>query len=171
MYVKDDKTFLIIQINQDAEINAFQFARFLNGLTYFYHEFCIEAGCEKDEELYLKIKVQSKGKVALYALTGAGLLGLSSIILLSDNPTFKLHLKAGVGEIEIEAKTDGLLKSLTNFFDANQERKENAIEFIESSEYMKATRKMQLDSIENIRSKQEERSLEEKETKKKRKKK
>lgn len=129
---------MVIQIKQDESINAFAFSKFLNSLTYFYHEICLEKGIEIDEELYIKIKVQSKGKLALKAFAVVGIVGLATIFALSDNPEIKIDLgKYGT----FDAKGDGFLKSWSNFLDAKQKRKENMIEFQASMDSLKASTK------------------------------
>ena len=107
---------------------------FLNCLTYFYNEFCFENGVELDEELYIKIKLQSKGKLALQALAFVGIIGLSGLLILSNNPEIKIE----VGGQKLEGKSDGFLNSLSDFLDKKQERKKNYAIFLDSINALKA---------------------------------
>jgi hypothetical protein len=163
LYIKDDHIYLSIKIDQDEEINAFEFQRFLESLTYLYKELCIDNGIKENEELYIKIKVQSKGGVflkglgvvALFSLAGIlslssnsqvienlekvgkpmGLLTLAAIVALSDNNKIKIELgKWG----KIEGHSDGFLKSLGNFLDGSQKRKIELTKFTDSVEKLKA---------------------------------
>jgi hypothetical protein len=163
LYRKDDNIYLAIKIDQDEEINAFEFQRFLESLTYLYKEFCIDNGIEDNEELYIKIKVQSKGGVflkgigiaALFSIAGilalstntevidnltkigstTGLLSLAAIIALSDNSKIKIELgKWG----KVEGHSAGLLNSISNFLDKSQKRKIEMMKFTESVKKLKA---------------------------------
>jgi hypothetical protein len=119
IYIKEDKMHLVIKVNQDEDINAFDLKDFLSSITFFYKEFCFEEGIDI-EDLTIKIKLQSKGKLALKASVYGGVFGIASLILLSNNNQFK----AGVGEQSISFTTgDGLLKSVSDFLDRNQQRK------------------------------------------------
>ncbi|MCK3682796.1 hypothetical protein [Maribellus sp. YY47] len=142
LFMIGDTSYMVIQIRQDENINAFAFSKFLDSLTYFYTEICEEHGIEYNEELYIKIKVQSKGKVALAAVALLGLLGISTIFALSDDPRIKLDLgRYGT----LEAEGDGLLQSWTNFLNAKQERQQKMIEFQASMDSIKAATHNDLD--------------------------
>jgi len=138
LYVKEEKTYLIIQINQDEDINAFVLNRFLASLTYFYNEFCIENNVEPNEELSIKIKLQSKGRVALIAASIVGVVGISTLLLLSDNTELKADLK----QMKVEGKSDGLLNSISNFLDRNQERRMRYEVFQDSLNRLKVQHKV-----------------------------
>ncbi|WP_142785007.1 hypothetical protein [Changchengzhania lutea] len=119
IYIKEDKMHLVIKVNQDEDINAFDLKDFLSSITFFYKEFCAEEGIDV-EDLTIKIKLQSKGKLALKAAVYGGVFGIASLILLSNDNEFK----AEVAGQKIEFKTgDGLLKSISDFKDASQKRK------------------------------------------------
>ena len=136
LYIKKEHAYFTLKINQDEDINAFVLNRFLTGLTYFYQEYCSESGLAVDEELMIKIKLQSRGKVAMRALGIAGLLGVATMVALSNNNEVKVDLK----NMKVEGKSDGLLKSLTDFLDKKQERKIRYEEFKDSMENLKAMR-------------------------------
>lgn len=146
LYIKNEHIYLTIKIDQDEEINAFELQRFLEGLTYLYKELCIDHGVEENEELYIKIKVQSKGGMFLKALGYGALISIAGIIALSDNSKVKIEL-GNWGKLEGESV--GFLKSWTNFLDANevrdehkaeaaQKRKMELLKFTESIEKLKA---------------------------------
>lgn len=136
IFIKDEKIYLVLKIDQDEEINAFAFNRFLESITYFYKEFCLENGEDENEDLTLKIKVQSKGKLALKGIALGGIIGLGGIIALSNNSELKVNLK----EFKIEGKSDGPLKSLSDFLDRKQERRMKWEMFIDSMDEVKAKR-------------------------------
>ena len=141
LYIKEERIYLVIQINQDEDINAFVLNRFLNCLTYFYNEFCEENGIEKNEDLAIKIKLQSKGKMALSAFALAGVVGISSLLLLSNNTEVKADLK----EMKVEGKSDGLLQSISDFLDRKQQRKIEYEIFKDSIQKLKVSH--QIDSV------------------------
>lgn len=143
IFSKGESTYLVIQIEQDEEINAFELNRFLSSLTYLYEEFCTEAGAEANEDLTIKIKLQSKGSMALKAFIAAGLIGIATIMALSNNSEIKIDLK----NLTVEGHSGGLLKSLSDFQDAKQKRHIQLIQFQDSLEKLRAVRKS--DSLAN----------------------
>ncbi|WP_342645032.1 hypothetical protein [Mucilaginibacter sp. CSA2-8R] len=136
VYIKEGRMYLTIQINQDDDINAFAFAEFLSGLTYFYKEFCKENGDEDNEDLFLKIKVQSRGKMFLKALAITGGIGLAGLIIMSSNHEVKVKLLKDI--VEVEGKSTGFLESYTKFLDASQERQFRQERFEDSMARLKA---------------------------------
>jgi restriction system protein len=143
LFIKDDRGYLVIQVKKDESINAFDLKEFLDNATYFYQEFSREFGAEYDEsvneDLSIKIQLQSKGKMALSALTIVGLLGIGTIIALSNNSELELDLKS----MKLKSKSgDGLTKSITEFLDAKEERRERAIRFDDSIKRLNATRNL-----------------------------
>jgi restriction system protein len=136
LYIKNDHAYLTLKVNQDEDINAFVLSRFLNDLTYFYQEFCLETGQEIDEDLVIKIKLQSKGKLALKAFCVAGVVGIAGLVALSSDSEVKLE----IGKVKVEGKSKGFLKSLTDFLDAKQERAERYERFQDSMKELKAMR-------------------------------
>ncbi|MBO3100256.1 MULTISPECIES: hypothetical protein [Gelidibacter] len=133
IFIKEDKIYLVIKVNQDEDINAFDLSTFLSGITYFYKEFSKEEGSES-EDLTIKIKLQSKGRTVLKGLAYTGVLGIAGLVLLSNNGEFK----ATIGEDEFSFKTDGLLNSMSDFLDKKQERKIKYEEFQQSIQNLKA---------------------------------
>lgn len=136
LYIKEDKIYLTIKVNQEEDINAFAFRDFLDGLTYFYTEFTKEKGSEADQEFYIKIKVQSKGKVVLKALSTIGVMGIAGLLALSKNAEFSASLKNGDFDMSFNTG-DGFFEGLTNFLDANEERRQNAIRFNKAQEVLR----------------------------------
>jgi len=163
LYIKDKQIYLSIKIDQDEEINAFELQRFLEGLTYLYKEYCRDYGIQDNEDLFIKIKVQSKGGVflkgigiaALVSIAGiihlasdpevikalaeiegtTGLLTIAAVLALSDSTKVKIELgKLG----KVEGQSAGLLKSLSNFLDSSQKRKIELMKFTQSIEKLKA---------------------------------
>lgn len=146
LYVRNDHAYFTIKIDQDEDINAFVLSRFLDGLTYFYTEFCKESGIEVNEDFTIKIKLQSKGSVALKAAVIGGVVGIAGLIVLSSNMDVKLN----IGNVKVEGKSDGFLKSLSNFLDANQERKIRLQKFVDSTKQLQAKRYD--DSLDHVNS-------------------
>lgn len=135
IYIKEEKMHLVIKVNQDEDINAFDLNDFLTGVTYFYKEFCEEEGIKDDRDLIIKIKLQSKGKLALQASVFVAVMGIAGLIAVSNSPEFKVEIE---GRGSMEFKSDGLLKSYSDFLDAEQERKIQMIKFMDSINNLKA---------------------------------
>lgn len=154
VYIKEDKVYLSIKIDQDEDINAFDLSRFLESLTYFYTEFAKENGEDVNEDLFIKIRVQSKGKILLRALSVAGVLGIAGMIALSNNNELKLE----IGDIRLQGKNEGFLKSISDFQDASEKRRQEKEMFIDSMKNLKAKTIESQDSIlkEKISKKVEE---------------
>lgn len=133
IYVKEDKMHLIINIDQDQDINAFDLNDFLSTITYFYKEFSEEEN-GPIEDLTIKIKLQSKGKMALKGVVKGGILGIALLVLLSDNNEFK----AEIGNNKFSFESDGLISTISEFLDENQERKMQYRIFQDSMESLKA---------------------------------
>ena len=89
LFIKDDHACLVIQIDQDEEINAFELNRFLSELVYFYQQFCFENNIPINEDLTIKIKLQSRGKMFLKASAYAGIIGIAGMLTLSNNTKIK----------------------------------------------------------------------------------
>lgn len=125
LFKKGDRTYLTISVNKDEDINAFYFRDFLDSLTFFYTEICKEFDSDNfdpenvENALFIKIKVQSRGKVALIALSTLGALGLSLIALLAKDPELKLEIG---NQIKLDASSGGFLPAISDFLDRNQER-------------------------------------------------
>src|SRR5690606_29380388 len=107
IYIKEDKIYLVIKVNQDEDINAFDLSDFLSGITYFYKEFSKDED-NPSEDLTIKIKLQSKGTTILKAAVYSGILGIAGLVILSNNSEFQARL----GEDSFSFKTDGLLHSV-----------------------------------------------------------
>lgn len=147
LFIKDGSAHLVIKIDQDQEINAFDFSTFLDCLTFFYNEFCTENGIEPNQNLFLKIRVQSKGKLALKAFAISGILGVATIFALSNDPKIKLELKK-YGTFE--GSGEGALKSISDFLDRREIRKQKMILFQDSLDQIKARRNLQPDLNHNV---------------------
>ncbi|WP_143961341.1 hypothetical protein [Litoribacter populi] len=139
LFIKGEKAYLSISVNQDEDINAFELSKLLNSLTYFYREFCLEFDSENfSEELYIKIKVQSKGRFVLKAISTVGLLGLGVLFALSHNPELRIQLGSS---IYFEGKSGGgFLKSLDEFLENSHRRKTEYQILLDSIEANKAKR-------------------------------
>jgi restriction system protein len=138
VFVKENKAYLMISIGQDEAINAFEFNRFLSGLTYFYTEFCKEEGIEPNEDLDIKIKVQSKGKVLLYGAAIAGIVGLFGLMSLPKGAGIEAKIEKDKSGSLALTSGEGLLEAISKFMDKNEERRQNAIKFNLSVERLKA---------------------------------
>lgn len=133
LYIKEGKIFLTIKIDQDEDINAFELNRFLESLTYFYKEFSKEYGIEDNEDLYIKIKLQSPGKIALKAVKNAAIIGIVGVMLLSNSNKTEI----GFLGAELKNESDGFLASISDFLDRNQQREIEYIKFQDSIERLK----------------------------------
>lgn len=131
MFIRNDKMRLVISINQNEDINAFALRDFLDSLTFFYKEFCQELGIENNEELYIKIKLQSKGKTVLIGAAAAAIVGVSLILSLSKDATFKGKILNQEYEF---SSGEGILNALSNYLNEEQERKIQMIKFLKSQE-------------------------------------
>lgn len=134
LYIKENRMYLTIQVDQHEDINAFDLQRFLEGLTYFYKEFCKEYGIEDNEDLFIKIKVQSWGKVALRASVYGAILGLAGLIILSNHNTIELSI---LGQ-HLKATNDGFLESVSDFKDRDAERQMKFMKLQDSIKNLKA---------------------------------
>lgn len=131
MFIRENQMRLVINVNQDEDINAFALKEFLDGLTYFYKEFCEELDIENNEELYIKIKLQSKGKTVLIGAAAAAIVGVSIILSLSKDTTFRGRILNQ--DFEFTSGV-GLLNTYSQFLDDKQERQIRMIKFLKSQE-------------------------------------
>lgn len=131
MFIRENKMRLVISINQNEDINAFALRDFLDSLTYFYKEFCQELGIEDNEELYIKIKLQSKGKTVLIGSAAAAIVGVSLILSLSKDASFKGKILNQEYEF---SSGEGLISTYSNYLNEEQERKIQMIKFLKSQE-------------------------------------
>ncbi|HET6255147.1 MAG TPA: hypothetical protein VFE32_13795 [Puia sp.] len=138
LFLKNRHACLVIQIDQHEEINAFELNRFLTQLTYFYQQFCVESGVLANEDLTIKIKLQSRGKMLLKASVIAGVIGLAGMVTLSNNSKVKVDIEKKT----VEGSSDGLLKSISDFLDRSEERRERRKIFDDSIANLKAHRDM-----------------------------
>ncbi|WP_282030575.1 hypothetical protein [Winogradskyella eximia] len=134
IFIKEDKIHLVIKVNQDEDINAFDLSTFLSSVTYFYKEFTLEEESINSEDLTIKIKLQSRGKTVLKGAMYSGILGIAGLVLLSNNSEFKGNL----GSNNFSFKTDGLLHSVSDFLDKQQERQIRYEAFQDSIKNLKA---------------------------------
>ncbi|WP_398453293.1 hypothetical protein AB3466_17735 [Sphingobacterium thalpophilum] len=105
VFIKDEMTYGTFYINQDENINAFELKRFLDAITTLYTELCKENGYDVDEELYIKIKVQSKGSAILI---GGCVGAITAIIVYLGLFSNNLELKAKAASVlDIDIKYDG----------------------------------------------------------------
>lgn len=134
IYIKEDKVYLSLKVNQDEEINAFQLSRFLDSLTFFYKEFCDEFDEEFDENLFIKIKLQSKGKMLFNGACKVAGIALLGMLVMSKGANFEADLFI----FKLKASTgDGFLKTLSDFKDSNAERKQKYANLVESKQELK----------------------------------
>jgi hypothetical protein len=129
---------LVISIKQDEDINAVDLNNFLSSMIFFYKDINSVYNIDASDDLYIKIKVQSKGKIALKATQIMGVLGLATIFALSNNPQIKLQL---TDTIKFEGSSDGLLQSWSDFLNEKLERKKKYLQFLDSTEKLKASAK------------------------------
>lgn len=148
-FVKDDTYYstLCIDLNEEEELNAFDLYRYLEALTTLYEDYCHRNNIPYNEDLFLKIKVQSPGNliwkikdVVDYAGTKAGKIGKSlaiaglgaiaggftTIIMMSivgSDPNLEME-KNSDGTYKISAGIKGnLFENIENAKDRQQARK------------------------------------------------
>ena len=146
-FLKDDQYFstLCIDLNEDQDLNAFELFRYLEALTKLYEDVCISNGIEYNEELYLKIKVQSPGNLILkvknsakttggkvaIAVSGTliiGFLGMVALSVSGSDPKVELSQKAD-GSIDFTAGVKGnIFDNIQNAKDREQKRESKRIE-------------------------------------------
>jgi hypothetical protein len=134
LFIKGERIYFTIKINQDEDINAFDLNRFLNSLTYFYKEFCVENDVPENEELFIKIRVQSRGKMALSALGVVGIIGIAGLLALSNNTELEME----IGGNKVKGRSDGFFKSYSDFLDRDQRRQIEFEKFQDSMKKLKA---------------------------------
>lgn len=137
MFIRGNFMKLVINIKQDEDINAYQLNRFLTSITYFYDELCDELGIDRNEELYIKIKLQSPGFADFKGYAIKALTGVAVLIALSRNAEFKGNISKAEG-LNFEFNSgDSFLKTIldsySDFLDKDVERKIKLHEMIESS--------------------------------------
>jgi|GEM_PF-2931119 len=108
-FVKEDFYYssLFVDLNEDDELNAFDLQRYLESITKLYTHFCIANGIDENEELFLKIKIQSQGSNIWKWMKNAGSFGIAGIIgmaIVGSDPTLKIN-----GEDGFEASLKGNL--------------------------------------------------------------
>lgn len=147
VFIKDEKIYISIRINQDHDINAFALKDFLDCLTFFYKEFCADQGIDvHDDGLFIKIKVQSKGGAILKtSLITAGTFIAGLIMFTASDPNIKVKLE---NKFELEVSSKGsILDNISKFFDNNQERKHKEILFRDSLDRLKASTSSPVNNI------------------------
>ena len=152
LYIRGNHAYFTLKINQDEEINAFALSRLLNSITFFYQEFCKENDLPADEEFYIKISLQSKGKLALKALQYIGIAGIAGMVILCNNNEVSLEMRG----VKLTTKSDGGLRSISDFLDRNQERKIKFAEFEDSMRQLKAMRYDEALKLEEVNRKNAE---------------
>ena len=135
IFIKEDQMHVVINIDQDEDINAFEFNRFLNDLIYFYKEFLNENDLAEDEQLFIKIKLQSPGKLVLKTIKYSAAIGLAYIVAFSNSNEFE----GDIGPFKAKFKNEGFLRSVTEFLNEKQEREIRMITFKDSIAKLKAT--------------------------------
>jgi len=125
-FLKDDHYFstLYIDLNNDQELNAFELQRYLEALTKLYKNFCLENGIEENEELYIKIKVQSPGSLILkWSAIGIGIsfIGMIAMSVIGVDPQVKIKGNPKEG-FEFSASVKG--NFLNNIADSKKKEQE-----------------------------------------------
>ncbi len=134
LYIRNAHAYLTLKINQDQEINAFVLNRFLSGLTYFYQEFCKESGREIDENLTIKIRLQSKGKMGIIGTIVVGVAGISGMLHLGNRPDVRMEM----GTYHSINASDSYMDFYNQFINHSPERIQKAEEFNTSMQQLKA---------------------------------
>ena len=140
MFIRGDFMRLVINIKQDEDINAYELNRFLTSVTFFYDEFCDELGIERNEELFIKIKLQSPGFADFLGYAFGALTGVAVLVALSRNAKFKGNINKEEGlSFEFDSG-DGFLKTLSDalssFLNQSVDRKIKLKELEQSTKYL-----------------------------------
>lgn len=122
---------MFVDLNDDEELNAFELHRYLEAVIKLYKHYCVANDIEDNEELYLKIKIQSQGNNILKWLKTAGGIGIASMLAMSitgTDPEVKYSSEEGfVGNMK-----GNFFKNLTTAYDdvskTNRENKKKDIE-------------------------------------------
>lgn len=136
VFIKEKQMYLVIKIDQDEDINAFALNDFLSTTIYFYKEFCKENGIEENEDLFIKIKLQSRGKLVLKAAAYGAVFSVMVMMALTQDAEFNVEY----GDFKINGKSgDGVLKSWSDFKDGDLEREMKYEIFQDSMRRLKAS--------------------------------
>lgn len=122
---------MFVDLNEDEELNAFELQRYLEAVTKLYKHYCVANDIDDNEELYLKIKIQSQGNNILKWLKTAGGIGVAGIFLMSivgSDPELKYSESEGFdGNLK-----GNFFKNITTAYDdiskTNRENEEKDIE-------------------------------------------
>lgn len=143
LFFRGDFGYFTLKINRDEDINAFDLNRLLSNLTYFYKELCKELGEDDNEELFIKIKVQSKGSTSFKGTCRGALIGLAILYVLPKSEGTKFEIG---NVIKFESKgSEGLAEAVYNFVHRSAKDVKKFVEFLDAREKLKA------ESIENTK--------------------
>jgi len=125
-----------LRINQNQDINAFDLNRLLSSLTYFYKEICKALGEDENEDLFIKIKVQSKGATSLRSKIVIALIGLAAISQIPKSKGTKIKI-GNIFSYESEG-SEGLGQATLNFIKGLGAGTKHLIEFLDARESLQA---------------------------------
>lgn len=125
LFVFENQAHYLLRIRAHENINAYALRDYLDSLIFFYERILEDIGEPKNDELYIKIHVESPGKMRLMGNSVAGLIGLGLFVAASGPGKFEIVLPNGLGKFN--AQTEGsLIKDISNAYirikDANIER-------------------------------------------------
>lgn len=136
LFFRGSYGYFTLRINQNQDINAFDLNRLLSSLTYFYKEICKALGEEENEDLFIKIKVQSEGATSLRSKIVMALIGLALICQIPKSEGTKVKI-GSLFSYESEG-SEGLGQATLNFIKGLGSGTKHLIEFIDSREKLKA---------------------------------
>lgn len=136
LYFRGNMGHFTLRINQDEDINAFDLSRLLNSMTNIYKALCKELGEEDNEDLFIKIKVQSKGSSSLKGIIKRAVVGLAIISMLPKSEASKIKI-GNWYNYESEGN-EGLVSAALRLINGLGEGAAHAIEFFEARENLEA---------------------------------
>jgi len=117
LFEKEDYYYfsLFVDLNENQELNAFELSRYLEAVTKLYKHYCIVNDIEENEDLFLKIKIQSPGSSVWKWSKPALIAGVSIIATMgffADGGEISYNKE---GELSIKT-TGNIFKNITNTY-------------------------------------------------------
>jgi restriction system protein len=121
-YIKDNKAYVILQVQSADEIKAKDLFGFGSNTLDLVEEFCAEEGITVDTNGFnVKLDLQSPGFILFSAadMSGIVMVGLMIVAICGGGFSFKIPHKG----IKTGLKTDGLIEKLIKFIDTTNKGK------------------------------------------------
>lgn len=122
---------LFVDLNNDQELNAFDLFRYLEAVTKLYKHYCAANDIEYNEDLFLKIKIQSQGSNIWKWVKTAGAVGIVGILGMSvfgSDPTLEHGPNGTVASLK-----GNVFQNITNAYrDVTKTNRDNEAQDIEN---------------------------------------